>query len=82
MKALLTLFLAGGAMLLLARNEAAADSWARVDGPWSQQELEKSIAYCRLVPRVRNEIPVFIDLVHGQEINKCMRALGWIGLAR
>ena len=82
MKTLFKIFLVGAAAFLFARNEAAADFWARVDHPSSRADLDVAIAYCRILPRVNNDVRQFVDLVHGQEINKCMQALGWVGVAR
>ncbi len=82
MKTLLKLFLVGAGAFLLVQDEATADVWARVDRQWSRAELDQAIAYCRIQPRVNNDIRLLVDLVHGQEINKCMQALGWLGVAR
>jgi hypothetical protein len=61
---------------------ARADYWTRVDRPFSNAQLKRAIAYCRLVPQVNPDTTAFVDMVMGQEIDKCMHSLGWIGLAR
>ena len=62
---------------------ASADFWARIDGaPWRSEELEQAIAFCRIQPRVTPDVRVFVDVLMGQQIDKCMHALGWIGVAR
>jgi hypothetical protein len=61
---------------------ASADYWARPDRSWSAWEVDRAIVYCRLQPRVNNDVGLFVDLIMGQQINRCMYALGWIGVAR
>jgi hypothetical protein len=63
-------------------NLAKADYWTRVDRPWSNAQLKRAIAYCRLVPQVNPDTDLFVDMVMGREGDKCMHSLGWIGLAR
>jgi hypothetical protein len=63
-------------------DQASADYWARVDHPSTYRELSQAIAYCRMLPRVNPDIGLFIDLVHGREIQKCMYSMGWIGVAK
>ena len=61
---------------------ARADFWTRPDRPWSYWELKQAIHYCRVYPRVSGNIPGFVDLLVGRQMDKCMYALGWIGVAR
>jgi hypothetical protein len=61
---------------------AAADFWARTDRPWTSFELNQAIAFCRIQARVDPNIGFFVDMVMGRQIDKCMHALGWIGVAR
>jgi len=61
---------------------ASADFWARVDRPWSAWEVDRAIAFCRIQARVNSDARLFVDLVMGRQIDKCMHALGWIGVAR
>jgi hypothetical protein len=68
--------------VVAAPGSASADFWARLDRPWSPWEVERAIAFCRIQPRVNNNERLFVDLVMGQQIDKCMHALGWIGVAR
>ena len=63
-------------------RDAAADYWARLDRPWTSVEVSKAIAFCRLHPRLDADIGMFDDLLMGKQIQKCMYALGWIGVAR
>jgi hypothetical protein len=81
MKTVLKIVLIGAAMVLFTKKEAAADHWGRVDRPWSRVEVDHAIAYCRILPRVNNSTRFFISLVQGQEINRCMQMLGWVGVA-
>ena len=69
-------------ILILSNKIACADFWARPDRPWSYWELKQSIHYCRIKPRTTGDIALFVDLVSGREIDKCMSALGWVGVAR
>jgi hypothetical protein len=69
-------------ILILSQEASRADFWARTDGAGSYWELRHAIHYCRVVPRVTERIPVFMDLLMGREIDRCMYALGWIGVAR
>ena len=62
--------------------EAKADDWIRFDRPWTYAELRQAIAYCRVQPQVNPDIRLFIDMLNGQNIENCMYALGWVGLAR
>jgi hypothetical protein len=68
--------------LVALPSAASADFWARVDRPWSPWEVERAIAFCRIQPRVNNDARLLVDVVMGQQIDKCMHALGWIGVAR
>jgi hypothetical protein len=63
-------------------STASADFWARVDRPWFSWEVDRAIAFCRIQPRVNNDAKLLVDVVMGQQIDKCMHALGWIGVAR
>jgi hypothetical protein len=58
------------------------DFWTRFDHVWSRWELRHAISFCRDQPRVDPSIDLFIDLVQGKQIDRCMRALGWIPVAR
>jgi len=69
-------------LLVFTQEIARADFWVRVDRPWSYWELKKAIHYCRVYPRVSGYIPGFVDLLVGREMDRCMYALGWIGVAR
>ncbi len=73
-------------LLLLAvvtlPGNASADFWARVDRPWFPWEVDHAVAFCRIQPRLSSNIRLFVDVVMGQQIDKCMHALGWIGVAR
>ena len=62
-------------------HRAAADFWTRHDHPWRYAELRQAIAFCRIQPRVNPSIPLFLDLVDGKQIDRCMRALGWVPVA-
>jgi hypothetical protein len=77
-------FLSGLALFafVASTTAASADFWARVDRPWSDSEVNRAIAFCRIQPRVNSDVRLFVDLVMGRQIDKCMRALGWIGVAR
>jgi len=68
--------------MLISPDRAAADFWTRVDRPWSHEELERAMAFRRIQPRVDARANVFVDMVEGVQIDKCMRALGWVGVAR
>ena len=61
---------------------ASADEWVRFDRPWTYREVSQAVAYCRMLPRVHPDIGLFIDLVQGKEIERCMYAMGWVGMAR
>ena len=63
-------------------NQASADEWVRFDRPWKAYEVSRAIAYCRMLPRVHQDIGLFIDLIQGKEIEKCMYSMGWVGMAR
>ena len=63
-------------------GRASADFWARVDRPWSPEELDRAIYFCRLQPQVGANLRLFIDVLLERQIDKCMKALGWIGVAR
>jgi len=69
-------------LLLVSQDIARADFWARTDRPWSYWELKNAIHYCRVRPRITDNTLVFIDVVMGREIDKCMYSLGWVGVAR
>lgn len=73
------------AVLLIAMvagaKPASADEWVRFDRPWTQREVSQAIAYCRMLPRVHPDIDLFIELVQGNEIERCMYAMGWVGMA-
>lgn len=73
--------LALSAAVLLPRG-AAADFWARTDRAWTSFELNEAIAFCRIQPRVDPNVSLFVDMTMGRQIDKCMYALGWIGVAR
>jgi hypothetical protein len=71
------------AVLVALPSVASADFWARVDGrPWSAWEVDHAIAYCRIQARVSTDVRLFVDVLMGQQIDKCMQSLGWIGVAR
>ena len=76
--------LAGLALFVIVAlpTTASADFWARNDRPWSPWEVDRAIAFCRIQPRVNNDGKFLVDLVMGRQIDKCMQALGWIGVAR
>jgi hypothetical protein len=61
---------------------ASADFWTRVDRPWSNEELDRAIAFCHIQPRMTADTRQFVGVVMGEQIDRCMRALGWIGVAR
>jgi hypothetical protein len=63
-------------------EHASADFWVRVDHPWRNRDLDKAIAFCRMQPRVDSDFNLFVDLLYGQQIERCMHALGWVGVAR
>jgi hypothetical protein len=68
--------------VVFASAPASADEWVRFDRPWTYQEVSRAIAYCRMLPRVYPDIGIFMDLVQGREIQKCMYSMGWVGMAR
>jgi hypothetical protein len=68
--------------VMASPTAASADFWARVDRPWFPWEVDRAIAFCRIQPRVNNDGRFLVDLVMGRQIDKCMQALGWIGVAR
>jgi hypothetical protein len=61
---------------------AAADSWVRFDRPWTNEEVERAIEFCRMQPRLGPDITLFVDQLMGKQIQRCMYALGWVGVAR
>jgi hypothetical protein len=61
---------------------ASADYWARIDRPWRAEELDQAIAFCRLKPQVSSDVKLFVDVLMGRQIDKCMHDLGWIGVAK
>jgi hypothetical protein len=63
-------------------DRALADFWARVDHPWRNEDLDKAIAFCRMQPRVTPDVTLFMDMIMGRQIDRCMDALGWIRVAR
>jgi hypothetical protein len=63
-------------------RDAAADYWARLDRPWTSAEVSRAINFCRQQPGLRPDIRLFVDQLMGQQIQNCMYALGWIGVAR
>ena len=76
-------FVAALVLIFICVQEIArADFWTRSDRPWSYWELRQAIHYCRVYPRVSGNIPGFVDLLVGREMDKCMYALGWVGVAR
>lgn len=78
-----TIFLLVAVASLPARAAAAAENfWTRYDHPWQYPELVHAIAFCRIQPRVDPGITLFFDLVEGMQIDKCMRALGWVSVVR
>ena len=68
--------------LILSQEIARADFWVRTDRPWSYWELKHAIHYCRIRPRVTDDYWNFIDVLKGQQIDRCMYMLGWIGAVR
>jgi len=80
MKRWISIFVLLSAITLPTR--ASADYWARLDRPWFHWEVEQAIAFCRIQPRVNANVTLFVDLVMGRQIDKCMQALGWSGVAR
>ena len=69
--------------LLVPRDIARADEWVRIDyRPWSYWEMKHAIHYCRVQQRVTDSSGVFINMVMGRHIDRCMYALGWVGAAR
>ena len=81
MRRLLILLLALSAGLVLPWP-AAADHWARLDRPWTNAEVDQAMAFCRLQPRVDPSVRLFVDMVMGRSIDRCMYRLGWVGVAR
>ena len=69
-------------MMASASQHAHADYWTRADRPWTYKELRQDIARCRILTRRHSDIGLFVDVLMGQEIDKCMYAKGWIGVAR
>jgi hypothetical protein len=69
-------------LLTLTTTQASADEWVRFDRPFTYQDVSRAIAYCRMLPRIHPDVGLFIDLVQGQEIQKCMYSMGWVGMAR
>jgi len=67
---------------MMLPRPAAADHWARLDRPWTNAEVSKAIAFCRMQPRTDPNIGLFVDMVMGRQIDSCMYGLGWIGVAR
>jgi len=67
---------------LAAPVPASADFWARADRPWLAYEVDQSIFFCRTQPRVSANTRQFVGMLMGRQINKCMHALGWVGVAR
>lgn len=63
-------------------GRASADFWARVDRPWLREEVDQAIFFCRTQRRVSSDVRLFLDVLREQQIDKCMRALGWVGVAR
>ncbi len=61
---------------------AAADYWARLDRPWTSAEVTRAVNFCRHQPALGPNIRLFTDQLFGQQIQNCMYALGWIGVAR
>jgi hypothetical protein len=72
-------------ILLLAifagASPVSADEWVRFDRSWTPREVSRAIAYCRMLPAINPDIGLFIDLVQGTEIEKCMYRMGWVGMA-
>jgi len=50
--------------------------------PWTSREVNQAVAFCRIQARVDPNIGLFIDMLMGRQIEKCMYALGWIAVAR
>jgi hypothetical protein len=69
------------AATVLSRS-AAADFWVRLDRPWTNWELNKAISFCRQQPRLTPDTRQFVDQLMGKQIQTCMYALGWVGVAR
>jgi hypothetical protein len=44
--------------------------------------VDHAVAFCRIQPRLSGNVRLFVDVVMGQQIDKCMHALGWIGVAQ
>jgi hypothetical protein len=61
---------------------ASADFWARLDRPWTTWELNQAISFCRQQPALNPNTRQFVDQLMGKQIQTCMYALGWIGVAR
>lgn len=64
-----------------APRGAAADYWARLDRPWTSAEVTRAVNFCREQPALGPNIRLFVDQLMGQQIQTCMRALGWIAVA-
>jgi hypothetical protein len=80
---MLKLTVAISLIAIVAKTQpASADEWVRLDRPWTYREVNQAIAYCRMLPRVHPDIGLFIDLVQGKEIERCMYTMGWVGMAR
>jgi hypothetical protein len=67
-------------------DRASADYWVRLDRPWRNWELDQAIVFCRTQPRLNiqpatPDIIMFVDMLMGRQINRCMHALGWIAVA-
>jgi hypothetical protein len=62
-------------------TRASADFWTRTDRSWTNEELNKAIAFCRIQPRLNSDTGLLVDTIMGRQINKCMHALGWVGFA-
>lgn len=69
-------------VLLSAPPKASADYWARFDRPFTYDQLSQAIAFCRIQPRVRPDVWILVDTVHGRLVDRCMYAMGWVGVAR
>lgn len=69
------------AAVTMAPHNAAADYWARLDRPWTAAELDRAVNFCRMQPGLGPNIKLFVDQLMGQQIQTCMRALGWVAVA-
>jgi hypothetical protein len=63
-------------------GRASADFWARVDRTWLQEEIDQAVFFCRTQRRVGADVRLFLDVLRERQIDKCMHALGWVGVAR